>query len=132
VLAYRTGDSGHKRVSRQSASHRCLTPCAACCARVSFRHWADVRLLGAQAERAQAYAKCLKYKEREFHSDPSPDCIEALISVYNQLGLREAAMGILRYSEDRHADHQVANSGVGTWCHHHWHHHLASSLSSSS
>ncbi len=36
----------------------------------------DMRLLGQQAERAQAYAKCLKYKEREFHADPSPDCVE--------------------------------------------------------
>jgi hypothetical protein len=56
----------------------------------------DMRLLGREAGRAQAFAKCLKYKEREFHADPSPDCVEALIGVYNQLGLREAASGVLR------------------------------------
>lgn len=26
----------------------------------------DIRLLGAQSERAQAYAKCLKYREMEY------------------------------------------------------------------
>lgn len=41
-----------------------------------------MRLLGQQAERAQAYAKCLKYKEREFHADPSPDCVEVYIVYY--------------------------------------------------
>lgn len=43
---------------------------------------ADMRLLGQQAERAQAYAKCLKYKEREFHADPSPDCVEVCLHVH--------------------------------------------------
>jgi len=59
----------------------------------------DMRLLGREAGRAQAFAKCLKYKEREFHADPSPECVEALIEVYNQLGLKEAACGVLRARE---------------------------------
>jgi tetratricopeptide (TPR) repeat protein len=58
----------------------------------------DVRLLGGLAERVRAFAKALHYKEMEFHSSPAA-CIEALISINNQLEQPEAAVGILKYAQ---------------------------------
>lgn len=62
----------------------------------------DIRVLGELAEKCHAYAKALHYKELEFHTSPST-CIEALISINNQLGQPEAAVGILKYAQQHHA-----------------------------
>ncbi|KAI9910180.1 hypothetical protein PsorP6_010397 [Peronosclerospora sorghi] len=62
----------------------------------------DIRELGELAQKCHAYAKALHYKELEFHTSPST-CIEALISINNQLGLPEAAVGILKYAQAHHS-----------------------------
>ncbi|GAB9472031.1 FKBP12-rapamycin complex-associated protein [Globisporangium polare] len=61
----------------------------------------DIRELGELAQKCHAYAKALHYKELEFHTSPST-CIEALISINNQLGQPEAAVGILKYAQQHH------------------------------
>jgi len=60
----------------------------------------DVPVLGALAERVGAYAKALHHKETEFHSSPT-GCIEALISINNQLDQPEAAVGILKFAQQQ-------------------------------
>jgi FKBP12-rapamycin complex-associated protein len=60
----------------------------------------DVTLLAQQTQIANMFAKCLRYREIEFSSKnvpPSFECIDALISVNNQLGLSDRAVGVLRY-----------------------------------
>jgi serine/threonine-protein kinase mTOR len=60
----------------------------------------NILLLAKQAEAASMYSKCLSYREMEFNSRnclPSGECVEALIIVNNELGLREAASGVLQY-----------------------------------
>ena len=54
----------------------------------------DIRTLGALAEKCHAFAKALHYKEVEFKEKPE-GCVEALISIYNQLRQPEAALGVL-------------------------------------
>ena len=54
----------------------------------------DFRMLGALAERCHAFAKALHYKEMEFQELPE-SCVEALISIYNQLNQPDAAVGVL-------------------------------------
>ncbi|ETV93394.1 hypothetical protein, variant 2 [Aphanomyces invadans] len=61
----------------------------------------DIRELGELAQKCHAYAKALHYKELEFHTSPST-CIEALISINNQVGQPEAAVGILKYAQWHH------------------------------
>lgn len=56
------------------------------------------RTLGALAEKCHAYAKALHYKELEFQNSPE-SCVEALISINNQLRQPEAAIGILTYAQ---------------------------------
>lgn len=59
----------------------------------------DVRLLGKRSEDANMYAKSLRYRELESNSayiPPSGECIEALITVNNQLGLEDRAAGVLK------------------------------------
>jgi FKBP12-rapamycin complex-associated protein len=59
----------------------------------------DVLLLAEQARLANMFAKCLHYRELEFNCSnalPSTKCIEALIIVNDQLGMREAAGGVLQ------------------------------------
>lgn len=56
------------------------------------------RTLGALAEKCHAYAKALHYKELEFKTSPEL-CVEALISINNQLRQPEAAIGILTYAQ---------------------------------
>ena len=58
------------------------------------------KILGDLAEKNHAYAKALHCKEIEFQHDPTR-CIEALISINNQLGLPEAAGGILTYAQQQ-------------------------------
>jgi hypothetical protein len=60
----------------------------------------DVPLLGRQAEAANMFSKSLYYREMEFESrniSPTGECVEALISVSNELGLQERARGALAY-----------------------------------
>lgn len=60
----------------------------------------DVTLLAKQAEEANMYARCLRYREIEFNSPntmPSSECVEALITVNNELGLEDKATGLLIY-----------------------------------
>jgi len=60
----------------------------------------DVTLLARCAEKANMYAKSLRYRELQFNSDnldPNGECIEALISVNNQMGRPERAFGVLDY-----------------------------------
>ena len=59
----------------------------------------NILLLAKQAEAASMFSKCLSYREMEFHSRnclPSGECVEALIIVNNELGLRDAASGVLQ------------------------------------
>jgi FKBP12-rapamycin complex-associated protein len=53
-----------------------------------------IRLLGNVAERCQAYAKSLHYKEMQFLTSPET-AIHSLISVNNHLGQTEAANGLV-------------------------------------
>lgn len=60
----------------------------------------DMILLADQAKSANMFAKCLYTREIEFHSKnfpPTNECIDSLISVNNQLGLSDNAVGILQY-----------------------------------
>ena len=54
-------------------------------------------LLGDQAMKCRAYAKALHYKEDEFHRKPTVPVLEALISINNKLGQKEAAAGLLQW-----------------------------------
>merc|ERR1719376_142732 len=47
--------------------------------------------------KCRAYAKALHYKESEFHKEPSVPVLEALISINNKLGQKEAATGLLEW-----------------------------------
>ena len=65
----------------------------------------DVRLLARQAQAVNMFAKCLRFREVEFSSknvQPSIECIDALISVNNQLGLSDRALGVLEYLKISH------------------------------
>eukprot|EP00899_Mesostigma_viride_P025256 jgi/Mesvir1/5915/Mv00684-RA.1 len=58
----------------------------------------DIRTLGALAEKCHAFAKALHYKEAQFEQSPT-GCIEALISINNNLHQPEAAVGVLVYAQ---------------------------------
>eukprot|EP00092_Neocalanus_flemingeri_P019853 GFUD01021504.1.p1 GENE.GFUD01021504.1~~GFUD01021504.1.p1 ORF type:complete len:2235 (+),score=707.01 GFUD01021504.1:192-6707(+) len=57
----------------------------------------DPAMLGEQAMKCRAYAKALHYKESEFHKEPTVPVLEALISINNKLGQKEAAAGLLEW-----------------------------------
>ena len=57
----------------------------------------DPVLLGEQAVKCRAYAKALHYKEDEFHREASVPVVEALMSINNKLGQKEAATGLLEW-----------------------------------
>ena len=60
----------------------------------------DVILLARCAEKANMYAKALRYREIQFNSvnvEPTGECIESLISVNNQLGSDDRAIGVLEH-----------------------------------
>eukprot|EP00095_Tigriopus_kingsejongensis_P005635 maker-scaffold420_size176246-snap-gene-0.24 protein:Tk05635 transcript:maker-scaffold420_size176246-snap-gene-0.24-mRNA-1 annotation:"target of rapamycin" len=59
----------------------------------------DQVLLGETAIRCKAYAKALHYKEDEFKVEPKVPVLEALISINNKLGQKEAAAGLLEWGE---------------------------------
>jgi len=59
----------------------------------------DIRMLGQYAGRCHAFAKALHWKEMEFAADQSPNSVEALISINNQLQQQDAAFGILRKAQ---------------------------------
>ncbi|KAJ3063540.1 phosphatidylinositol kinase- protein kinase tor1 [Podochytrium sp. JEL0797] len=68
------------------------------------------KTLGEYAARCHAWAKALYYKENEFLTDPTPETVETLIGIYNQLQQPDSAVGILRRA---HENHNVAL--VSTW-----------------
>jgi FKBP12-rapamycin complex-associated protein len=51
------------------------------------------------AEKCEAWAKALHYKEIEFRTQPGETC-EALISINHKLDLPEAAAGVLHYAQE--------------------------------
>jgi len=59
----------------------------------------DIRTLGAYAAKNHAFAKALHYKELEFEEEKTPNTVEALISINNQLQQADAAVGILRNAQ---------------------------------
>lgn len=65
----------------------------------------DVKLLATRAHDANMFAKCLRYRELEYTSKnvlPSKECIEDLITVGNELGLPDRAMGVLHHVMSDH------------------------------
>ena len=59
----------------------------------------DIRTLGAHAAKCHAFAKALHYKELEFEEEKTPNTVEALIYINNQLQQSDAAVGILRNAQ---------------------------------
>ena len=59
----------------------------------------DIRELGIYAAKCHAYAKALHYKELEFEEEKTPNVVEALITINNQLQQTDAAVGILRNAQ---------------------------------
>lgn len=59
----------------------------------------DIGTLGVYAGKCHAYAKALHYKELEFEEEKTPNVVEALISINNQLQQTDAAVGILRNAQ---------------------------------
>ena len=59
----------------------------------------DIGTLGIYAGKCHAYAKALHYKELEFEEEKTPNVVEALISINNQLQQTDAAVGILRNAQ---------------------------------
>eukprot|EP00158_Paraphelidium_tribonemae_P009901 Partr_v1_DN28994_c0_g1_i3_m24719 putative Phosphatidylinositol 3-kinase len=62
----------------------------------------DIKTLGGYAGKCHAYAKALHYKELEFMNEPSPEVIEQLISINNQLQQPDGAVGVLTYAQRNH------------------------------
>ena len=62
----------------------------------------DHKLLGALAEKCQAYAKALHYKELEFRKTHNiSDVLESLIAINNKLQQPTAALGVLAYAQEQ-------------------------------
>ena len=59
----------------------------------------DIGTLGMYAGKCHAYAKALHYKELEFEEEKTPNVVEALISINNQLQQTDTAVGILRNAQ---------------------------------
>jgi FKBP12-rapamycin complex-associated protein len=63
----------------------------------------DIVKIGMQSRKAHAMAKSLRWREMEFSiRRNNEECIEALIAINNQLGLDDAAKGVLNCVEDMH------------------------------
>ncbi|KAJ5072006.1 serine/threonine-protein kinase mtor [Anaeramoeba ignava] len=60
-----------------------------------------IEFFGTLAEKCHAYAKALRYKERQFANDPS-GAIGALVTISNKLQQTDAALGIINYSKKHH------------------------------
>lgn len=79
----------------------------------------NVVLIAKQAQAANMFAKSLKYREVEFGSSilpPSFDCIDALITVNNQLGLSDRAIGILRSVRQRYQSIEIQPQWLEKLC----------------
>lgn len=66
------------------------------------------------------FAKCLRYREQEFNSLnvlPSGECIEALISVNNELGLPDRATGVLHYVNQHYSHISIEPQWLQKLCH---------------
>ncbi len=59
----------------------------------------NITKLGNYALRSHAFAKALHYKELEFMQEANTNVIESLISINNNLGISDAAIGILLQSQ---------------------------------
>jgi hypothetical protein len=80
----------------------------------------DVQLLAKRAESRNMFAKCLRYREQEFNSLnvlPSGECIEALISVNNELGLPDRATGVLHYVNQHYSHISIEPQWLQKLCH---------------
>jgi FKBP12-rapamycin complex-associated protein len=80
----------------------------------------DVQLLAKRAESRNMFAKCLRYREQEFNSLnilPSGECIEALISVNNELGSPERATGVLHYVNQHYSHISIEPQWLQKLCH---------------
>ena len=60
----------------------------------------DTVTLAVLAEECHAYAKALRFRERQFAQSPA-DATEALVVVYNRVQQPEAAVGAIRVAQDR-------------------------------
>ena len=60
------------------------------------------RTLGQYAQKCHAFAKALHYKELEWATEATPDTIESLIHINNQLQQPDVAVGILQYAQNVH------------------------------
>jgi FKBP12-rapamycin complex-associated protein len=79
----------------------------------------DVRLLARQAQAANMFAKSLRFREIEFGSKnvpPSTECVNALISLNNQLGLHDRAIGVLDYLEGNYPDIEIQPQWLEKLC----------------
>ena len=77
----------------------------------------DIGTLGIYAGKCHAYAKALHYKELEFEEEKTPNVVEALISINNQLQQTDAAVGILR-SAQKYRDFELKETWfekLGRW-----------------
>jgi serine/threonine-protein kinase mTOR len=80
----------------------------------------DVHLLGSLAQRNRAYAKALHYKEKELEQMLRPDSetdktnvlktIEETVSLNNNLGLHDSAMGLLQVARRHISDDDAASA----------------------
>ena len=72
--------------------------------------------LAALAEKSQAYAKALRWKENEFQNAPH-SCIDELISINTQLQRSESALGLLTYAAKEYGvkERQSWNEKLGRW-----------------
>lgn len=79
----------------------------------------DTILLSDQAKSANMFAKCLFTREIEFSSKnfpPSNECIDSLISVNNQLGLSDNAVGMLQHLKTNYPDIAIQPAWLEKLC----------------
>lgn len=57
-------------------------------------------LLSDKAVQCRAFAKALHYREEAFHSEPTKNVLESLISINIKLGQSESAAGLLEYAQE--------------------------------
>lgn len=79
----------------------------------------DTILLSDQAKSANMFAKCLYTREIEFSSKnfpPSNECIDSLISVNNQLGLSDNAVGMLQHLKTNYPDIAIQPAWLEKLC----------------
>jgi hypothetical protein len=74
----------------------------------------DIVKIGVKSRKAHAMAKSLRWREMEFSvRKDNEECIEALIAINNQLGLDDAAKGVLKCVSDGKDKREKWFSGKG-------------------